>query len=649
MADFTLRDLRSQKSTTLQKLVDAALFAYQNGNLVEAERICERVLTFSPKNVAALQMMALISLAQGRFAVAVELYRRVIKLDPKLPAAYLNLGIAFKALGKIDLALKNYDRAIALNSRDEKSHFNRANALSVLEQFDEAIVSYGTSINLNPTYAEAHCNLGNALCKKDKTQDAIASYDMAISLKSDYVDAYVNRGTALMETNRLDEALASFDKAIAIKPDCADAHNNRGIALMELNRLDEARTSYLKAVSVKPDFASAYASLCQLYELQNNLEELEKVIEIAQYYCAEDNVDILFRRAQLASRKNQFDVALGYLEKLQVQKLQPSLRVTYFNLLGKTYDSLEQFDNAFSAFEKQNELVRDSFKAQKFRVDQYLNSLHLRKAAWITDVKPVWAHSMIGGNQTSPTFLIGFPRSGTTLLDTILSGHPKIAVVEEMPMVQFAHNAFSRTETIQNFNTILEADLLSLREVYFEELRKHLDLGNEGKLVVDKFPLNIAHVGFIHRVFPDAKFILALRHPCDCVLSCFMQNFKLNSAMVNFLSLEQAAKVYAAIMELWFVFNQKLNLNVHMLKYEDLIQNFEGQCQSLIRFLGVDWDDNLYSYQKTALNRAMIRTPSYSQVIQPLYKKASGRWTNYQKQMQPVLPVLRPWIEAFGY
>ena len=188
-----------------------------------------------------------------------------------------------------------------------------------------------------------------------------------------------------------------------------------------------------------------------------------------------------------------------------------------------------------------------------------------------------------------------------------------------------------------------------LREAYFKELKMHLDQADDGKLIVDKFPLNIGYVGLIHRVFPDAKFILVLRHPCDCVLSCFMQSFKLNDAMMNFLSLEQSAKLYAAIMELWSVYRQKLNLDVHVVKYEDLVQDLEGTCKPLIRFLGLEWDDNLHNYQKTAMDRSWIKTPSYSQVVQPLYKQASGRWTNYRKQMEPVLPVLQPWIEAFGY
>jgi hypothetical protein len=159
----------------------------------------------------------------------------------------------------------------------------------------------------------------------------------------------------------------------------------------------------------------------------------------------------------------------------------------------------------------------------------------------------------------------------------------------------------------------------------------------------------MAHADIIHRVFPNAKFIFSLRHPCDCVLSCFMQTFKPNEAMANFLSLDQAARLYAAVMELWSTYRQKLDLDVHVLKYEDLVQDLESTCKPLLSFLGLEWDDNLHNYQKTAQDRESINTASYHQVIQPLYKQASGRWINYREQMQPVLPILQPWIEAFGY
>ena len=647
--DSGLRDLQSNISALQEKLVDEALSAYRNGKLTEAERLCESILKVSPEALPALQIKALISLTKGRFAVAVESYRKVIKIDPKLPTAYLNLGIALKALGKTDLAIQNYDRAIALNPRDEKSHYNRANALVQLEKFDEAAKSYRTSLSLNPANIEACVNLGNALCKREEFQDAIKCYDKAISLNPVHADAHYNRGTALRELDRLDEALASYNCAIDIKPDYAESYNNRGIVLAELKRFDEALASYQKAIAFKPGYLEAHIGLCKLHERTNNLREFENALVNAAGHCAEDDSNILFCRGQLANRKNQFEEAVGYLRRVQVQKLVPSSSAAYFTLLGKTYDSLGKYDDAFFAFEKQNELTMLSREARKFDAHKYLNSILLRKEAWTTDVEPSWVNVGAGVDRTSPTFLIGFPRSGTTLLDTVLRSHSGICVIEEKPMVAAMSNAIKQAQTIQNINEISDAAALSLRKIYFIEQKMQVSKGDGGKLIVDKFPLNIGNVGLIHRVFPDAKFIFAQRHPCDCVLSCFMQTFKLNEAMMNFLSLERSAELYAAIMELWSAYRQKLNLQVHVLKYEDLVQDLEGTCKPLIRFLGLEWDENLHNYQKTASERGSIDTPSYSQIVQPLYMQANGRWTNYRKQMEPVLPVLQPWIEAFGY
>ena len=522
-----------------------------------------------------------------------------------------------------------------------------------LRNLDEAIASFGKAVRIKPDYVEAHNNLGLALQSRGRFEEAIESFSKAVHIKPDYAEAHNNLGAALKYQGRLEEAVASLGKALQIAPDRAEAHNNLGAALQDQGRLEEATASFSNALQIKPDFVEAHSNLCGLYEKQNNIEELERALEKATLNCGKDNSNILFHLAQLANRKNQFGDALGYLNKVQVERIQPSQKEAYFSLLGKACDKLGRFDEAFSSFAKQNEWARVSIGAKKFNADRHLNSVLAHKAAWATGAKPAWTNPISGVSNKSPSFLVGFPRSGTTLLDTILRSHTQITVIEEKPMVGVLvgvmSKAFAQTPTVRNLNTLSEADVISLRDIYFKELKKHIDRVDDGKLIVDKFPLNVVHVGIIHRVFPDAKFILALRHPCDCVLSCFMQTFKLNDAMANFLDLDQSAKLYAAVMELWSVYQQKLDLDVHVLKYEDLVQDFEGTCKPLISFLGLEWDDNLHNYQETALGRSNIKTPSYNQVTQPLYKQASRRWTNYRKQMEPVLPVLQPWIEAFGY
>jgi hypothetical protein len=210
-------------------------------------------------------------------------------------------------------------------------------------------------------------------------------------------------------------------------------------------------------------------------------------------------------------------------------------------------------------------------------------------------------------------------------------------------------NQLGRTASIEELNKLTSSDLKRLRKAYLDELKIHVGRSDMNGLVIDKLPLNIRYAGLIHRVFPKAKFILALRHPCDCVLSCFAQNFKLNDTMANFLTLDQSAKFYAAVMGLWRASRNAPNLDVGVVKYEELIEDLRRTCMLLIEFLGLEWDDNLLNYQETARNRGWINTPSHYQVTQPLYKEAIGRWENYREQMQAVLPILEPWIKEFGY
>ena len=596
------------------------------------------------------QLNSLVALySQGRLTEVVQLSTSMAAEFPNAPILYNILGAANAGLHNLEGAIANFGKALQINPDYAEAHNSLGIVLQSQGRFDEAIASYEKALQVKPDFVEAHNNRGAAFKHQGRLDEAIASFGKALEVDPRFAETHSNFGAALKDQGRLAEAIASFRKALEINPRFAEAYNGLGIALQDQGRPDEAIASFCRAFQIKPDYVEAHSNLCGLYEKQNNLEGFEKAVERAVLNCGEGNSEVLFRMAQLASRKGQFEDAVGHLDRIQVEKLQPSLKAAYFSLRGKICDKLGRFEEAFSAFGKQNELTKASAEARKFSAERYLNSIQSRKKAWTTDVKPNWAKPVIGMDQISPIFLIGFPRSGTTLLDTILRSHPEIGVIEEKPMVKVMGRVFGQKQTIQNLNALSAADVGRLRNAYFEELKMHLGQDDVGKLLVDKFPLNIAHVSLIHRVFPDAKFILVLRHPCDCVLSCFMQTFKLNEAMVNFQSLEQSAGLYAAIMELWSAYRQKLDLDVHVLKYEDLVQDLEGTCKPLIKFLGLEWDDNLRNYQKTASERGRIHTPSYSQVVQPLYKQASGRWTHYRKQMEPVLPVLQPWIGAFGY
>jgi len=183
---------------------------------------------------------------------------------------------------------------------------------------------------------------------------------------------------------------------------------------------------------------------------------------------------------------------------------------------------------------------------------------------------------------------------------------------------------------------------------YFEELKKHIEVGKK-QILVDKLPLNILQLPLINQVFPNARYIIALRHPLDCVLSCWMQEFKLNPAMANMIELERIVDFYGVAMSILKLCEERYSLDTHRIRYEDLVLDFEGNVSSLLTFLDLKWEEKLRSYQKTALARGKINTPSYSQVIKPLYKTASYRWKNYEEYLEPYKSRLAPWIKEYGY
>jgi hypothetical protein len=245
----------------------------------------------------------------------------------------------------------------------------------------------------------------------------------------------------------------------------------------------------------------------------------------------------------------------------------------------------------------------------------------------------------------APAFLFGFPRSGTTLLDTMLAGHPDALVLEERPILHAVAEALGSPDRLAGLGS---EQLDRLRSLYFDRLDRESE-DSEGRLVVDKLPLGIVDAALAHRIFPDARFVFVERHPCDVVLSCFMTRFDPKGGMANMLSLADSASLYDLVMSHWLRCRQVFPLEVHTIRYERMIEDPQAELRPLAAFLGLDWNDDLLDHRRSARERAYIATPSYAQVTEPLYTRARGRWERYRAQMEPVLPILAPWCELMGY
>jgi hypothetical protein len=321
--------------------------------------------------------------------------------------------------------------------------------------------------------------------------------------------------------------------------------------------------------------------------------------------------------------------------------------------LAQICASLGDTDGAFREFTEMNQEAAREAALRKVDKRAYLRQVDTLIEAFTPDWVGSW-HALPQPpvqptHRAPPVFLVGFPRSGTTLLDQILDAHPDVQVIEERPLVRAVRDAAIELGGYPATLAALTAESREhLRQVYWRAVRGEGGQP-EDKIVIDKMPLNLIHVGLIARVFPEARIILALRHPADCVLSCFMQNFLLNASMANFLDLNDAAHLYDRVMTLWQAYEKLLPLNVHAVRYERLIGDLEAEVRPVLDFLGVSWNDAVKDPAAHALARGTIRTPSYAQVTQPIYSSAADRWRRYEKHLASALPALDKHIRHFGY
>jgi len=355
-----------------------------------------------------------------------------------------------------------------------------------------------------------------------------------------------------------------------------------------------------------------------------------------------DKKSLSYLWAVLARRRGQLQEAHELLLQSEPESDDP---VAWHRLRVKLADALGRPDEAFAAAEAMNRATLDARVAAEHREEWQREAAAYRQeqhdlARLIT---PEWASRIPVLHEPAPrnvSFLVGFPRSGTTLLDTFLMGHPDVGVLEEEQLVGKA----GRGVKIQDLPGKSAPWVAGARSLYLR-LLSQLTGAQPKAMVVDKFPLDMAAAPLIHAMFPGAPIIFMQRHPCDVVLSGFMQAF----GVVNFGTIEDAADYYDAMMSVWTNSKNALPLNTHTVVYEDLVDDPEATLRPLVSFLGLEWDDHILDHQTTARGRGTIATPSYDQVTEPISRAPRGRWKQYRKQMEPVLPLLLSWAERLGY
>ncbi|HEX8222404.1 MAG TPA: sulfotransferase [Allosphingosinicella sp.] len=539
---------------------------------------------------------------RGDFAGAEPYLRRALSLDPAGPAR-LDLARALLALGRADQA-----EALCAESADDPEAIRiRAYALQALGRLAESVAAYERLVARVPNDFEGWSNLGGARLAAGSTKDAVAA----------------------------------FERAAAIRPDLGIAWFNLAAAQSEASDFDSAEPSYRAGLARQPHLLPAWLALGAIYEKRNRGKALAALIDEARAAGVPER-ELAYLRALSLRRQGRLEDALAFAHAAPAST-DPAEKA---RLIGELCDKLGDEAAAFAAFAEMNRLDSSDPSNPRALAAEYRRQLaevaDLTTAEWHAG----WTPAEPDRRRPAPVFLVGFPRSGTTLLDTQLMGHPDVVVLEEAPVLERVNGALGGgLGLLANLD---KAEVDALRARYFAELDS-IDPTAEGKLVVDKYPLAIGLAALIHRIFPDALFVFAERHPCDVVLSCFMTRFQLNRGSANFLDLEDAARLYDLVLGYWQRARAAFPLDVHTLRYETLVADPRGALEPLADFLGLVWDDRLLDHRGTAMRRDFIGSPSYAQVAEPIYRRAVGRWTRYRAQLAPVLPVLLPWAERLGY
>lgn len=449
-------------------------------------------------------------------------------------------------------------------------------------------------------------------------------------------------------TGQYQQALPALLAAIAEKALEVEGRYEMAMVQTRLRQSAEAITQYQHILRLNPNHSNAAANLAFLLERANHLPAAEQTADRALLLDPQ-NFMAQLTKATLQRRNGQPADAQSRIEDALKQKLSPLNQSILLNQLAQCLLAQNQFQLAYQRYAQSNALLR-THHPFGVPVEDGSYGLHTIAALqdWLLSNPPArWSTSPPADDKTTPIFLVGFPRSGTTLLDQALSAHPQIEVLEEFEFFDQVRRDWVDGDGLQKLAQMSPQELQNARKQYLNALHERRQFTGKA-FVVDKLPLNLIYLFLIHRLFPEARILFMLRDPRDACLSCFFQSFELQGAMPYFLDLEQTAHYYHSAMTLAHNSLELISNPVFFQRYEELVVKFEDSMQEMMRFLGLPWSEEILRYRQRTQLRT-IDTPSYQQVTRPLYLDSIGRWRHFAAQMEPLQALLGPWVEHFDY
>lgn len=487
--------------------------------------------------------------------------------------------------------------------------------------------------------------------RQDRNAEALAAFQRARALAPRSYAILNAIGLCLTRLYRLEDAVETFDEAIRINPAYAPSHQRKGVVLGMAGRPKASAEALRRAVSLDPRNVEALANLASAAARNGEAEPARRFAERA--LAIEPRASTAHAAlALLELSQRRFGAARSRLEALLPDaNLVGHGRAVVLGLLGDALDGEGRFSEAFAAYESANQELR-RMHGRRFEGKTTMSGVVEQLAGWLGDSDTVCWRRPDGSDPAQPVrlhvFLLGFYRSGTTLLEQVLESHPDVTTLEERDFLAEAGERY--LTTVDGFARLSQLDgpeLEQMRAAYWGRVREY-GIRCEGKVFVDKHPMNTAKLPLIRKLFPAARILFAIRDPRDVVLSCFRRHFEINAVMHEFLTLDGTARLYDRVMAFAQVCREKISFEIFDHRYEEMVSNFEVQIRSVCDFLGLGFQDSMMNFAETARGLD-IRSPSAEQVRRGLYRESLAHWRQYEAALAPVLPVLAPWAERYGY
>jgi tetratricopeptide (TPR) repeat protein len=575
----------------------------QANQVSDAIRLFSRAIAAKPDSVEALGGLGAVLAALDRHDAAIACYQRALSVNPEHAVLHNALATALHRSGRTEQAIAHFERAITIQPGYADAHFVLANILQSLGRLTEAMMHYGKVLDVQPRNYAAHNNLATVLQKLGRFDDAIKLYQHALTINPDYADAYYNLGTAFLALDRNEDAIEECEKALRLDPSKALAHNNIGVALQALGRIEDAGEAYERALRLAPREAAVHLNLAYLRRFkagEPRLAALEKLAEEGATFDAGNQISLQFA-------------------------------------LGKAFSDLGEHERSFRHLREGNALKRAQFKYDE---KEMLSLLERIRATFTPEL--MQQKSGGGCHSDSPVFVVGMPRSGTTLVEQILASHSKVHGAGEIEtfyqaMVKYrCRNGINRIAAeFPDFVSAMSPDALRDLGSDYMALTKSAAPATAER-IVNKLPLNFKYVGLIHLALPDARIIHVRRDPVDTCFSCFSLLFTGEQPFAYDLrELGRYYRGYAALMEHWRgVLPPGVMIEV---QYEDLVADLEGQARTIVAHCDLVWEDACLAFHRTD---RPVKTASAVQVREPVYRTSIGRWRPYEAFLQPLIQAL---------